>query len=155
MNKQKISLILLAVFAISIGLTLANAILEDRNTVENNTGTLTINNQTIHYENTGKCVEVIDGNTIQVYGIGKVQLTQVKTPQSNESGFTNAKSFVEEKCLGKNVYLDIDDKQPKDRYERTLAIVYTDTEDINRELIDNNLAEISYFEPSEFGKGEI
>ena len=52
------------------------------------------------YENAGKCVEVIDGNTIQVYGVGKVQLSQVKTPQKNESGFSDAKKFVEDKCLG-------------------------------------------------------
>ena len=63
--------------------------------------------------------------------------------------------FVEEKCLGKTVYLDIDDKQPQDKYGRTLAIVYTDTDDINKELIENKLAEISYFEPSEFKEGEI
>lgn len=155
MNKQKISLILLAVFIISIGLTLANGILNDNNTLENKTGTLTIKNKTINYDNAGKCVEVIDGNTIQVYGVGKVQLIQVKTPQSNESGFSNAKKFVEDKCLGKTVYLDIDDKQPQDKYGRTLAIAYTENEDINKELIENNLAEISYFEPSEFNKGEI
>ncbi|MDO5859693.1 thermonuclease family protein [Methanobrevibacter sp.] len=155
MNKRKISLILLAIFIISIGLTLVNSLLEDTNTSENKTGTLTIANQTIHYENLGKCVEVIDGNTIQVYGIGKVQLIQVKTPQINESGFSDAKRFVEERCLGKNVYLDIDNEQPKDKYGRTLAIVYTDSEDINKELIDRNLAKISYFEPSEFKKGEI
>jgi Micrococcal nuclease (thermonuclease) homologs len=53
------------------------------------------------------------------------------------------------------VYLDIDDKQPEDKYGRTLAIVYTDSADINKELIDNGLARISYFEPSEFEKGEV
>ena len=75
--------------------------------------------------------------------------------QKNESGFSDAKKFVEDKCLGKTVYLDIDNAQPKDKYERTLAIVYTDSEDINKALIENKLAEISYFEPSEFKKGEI
>ena len=117
--------------------------------------TITVENKTIHYDNAGKCIEVIDGNTIQVYGIGKVQLTQVKTPQANESGYSDAKKFVENKCLGKTVYLNIDDKQPQDKYGRTLAIAYTDTDDINRELIENKLAEISYFEPSEFKKGEL
>lgn len=155
MNKQKISLILLAVFIITIGLTLANALLSENNTIENKTGTITIGNETIKYENAGKCVDVIDGNTIQVYGVGKVQLSQVKTPDLNESGFSDAKKFVEDKCLGKTVYLNIDDAQPTDRYGRTLAIVYTDSEDINKELIENNMAEISYFEPSEFKKGEI
>ncbi len=155
MDKKKISIILLIIFLITIGLTIANLFLEDTNTVENKTGTLTVDNKTINYENAGKCVEVIDGNTIQVYGVGKVQLVQVKTPQQNESGFSDAKKFVEGKCLGKTVYLDIDDAQPKDKYDRTLAIVYTDTDDINKELIEKGLAEISYFEPSEFKKGEI
>ena len=153
MNKRKISIILLIVFSITIGLTIANAILDDTNTVNQKTGTLTIDNKTIRYDNAGKCVEVIDGNTIEVYGIGKVQLVQVKTPQLNESGFSNAKKFVEDKCLGKTVYLDIDDKQPKDKYDRTLAIVYTNDTNINRELLNNNLAKVSYFEPSEFEKG--
>ena len=155
MDKRKISIILLIIFLITIGLTIANALLDDSNSADAKTGTVTVGNKTVHYENSGKCVEVIDGNTIEVYGIGKVQLSQVKTPQSNESGFSDAKKFVEERCLGKIVYLDIDDAQPTDRYGRTLAIVYTDADDINRELIENNLAEISYFEPSEFKKGEI
>ena len=155
MDKQKISLILLIIFIISIAITITNSFISDSNAIENKTGTITISNKTVHYENAGKCVEVIDGNTIQVYGIGRVQLTQVKTPQMNESGFSDAKKFVEDKCLGKTVYLNIDHAQPQDRYGRTLAIVYTENEDINKELIDSKLAEISYFEPSEFKKGEI
>lgn len=155
MNKQKISIILLAIFLITLGLTIANTLLQDSNTIEKKTGTITIDNKTVHYENSGKCVEVIDGNTIRVYGVGTVQLSQIKTPQANESGFSDAKKFVEERCLGKIVYLDIDDAQPTDKYGRTLAIVYTDSEDINKALITNNLAEISYFKPSEFKKGEI
>lgn len=155
MKKQKIYLILLAVFLITIALTLANALLDDNNTIENKTGTLTVEGKTILYDNAGKCVDVIDGNTIQVYGIGKVQLSQVRTPDMNESGFSDAKNFVKDKCLGKMVYLDIDDIQHTDKYGRTLAIVYTDAEDVNKALIDSGMAEISYFEPSEFKKGEI
>lgn len=155
MDKRKISAVLLIIFLITIGFTIVNLFLDEPNTIENKTGTLTVGNKTVNYENAGKCVDVIDGNTIQVYGVGKVQLVQVKTPQVNESGFSDAKKFVEDKCLGKTVYLDIDNAQSKDKYDRTLAIVYTDSDDINRELIENNLAEISYFEPSEFKKGEI
>jgi micrococcal nuclease len=154
MNKKTISIILLIIFIITILLTLANVFLEDTNTQENQTGTLTIDNKTIHYEKAGKCLEVIDGNTIQVYGVGRVQLIQVGT-SDDEPAFSQAKNFVSDKCLGKTVYLDIDDKQPKDRYDRTLAIVYTNDTDINKELLKNNLAEISYFTPSEFKKGEV
>ena len=155
MNKKTTSLILLIIFLITSVLTIANVFLQDTNTDKNHTGNLTINNQTVHFEKSGKCIEVIDGNTIQVYGVGRVQLTQVDTPQAGQTGFGEAKSFVEDKCLGKIVYLNIDDAQPKDKYERTLAIVYTDSDNINKELINHGLADISYFEPSEFKKGEL
>lgn len=154
MNKKTISIILLIAFIITSILTVTNLFLEDSNTQENQTGTLTIDNRTVHYEKAGKCLRVIDGNTIEVYGIGKVQLTQVNITNS-DPGFSQAKKFVEDKCLGKTVYLDIDDKQPQDKYGRTIAIVYTENADINNELIANNLANISYFEPSEFKKGEV
>ena len=154
MNKKTVSIILLVIFLITMALTVANVFLGDANTEENKTGNLTIGNETVHYEKAGKCLEVIDGNTIQVYGVGRVQLVQVggvdKEPQ-----FSQAKNFVSDRCLGKTVYLDIDDKQPKDRYDRTLAVVYTEDADINRELLENNLAKISYFTPSEFKKGEV
>lgn len=154
MQKSNISIILLVIFAITIGLTAVNVFLPNSSS-EVTPGTLNINNTTIHYDNSGKCVEVIDGNTIQVYGVGRVQLAQVQTPNQGEVGFSEAKKLTEKECLGKTVYLDIDNKTPKDKYERTLAIVYTDSIDINRELINKNLAEISYFPPSEFKKGEI
>ena len=155
MNKKKISIILLIIFLITIGLTIANLFLEDSNNVEKKNGTLTIGNKTVHYDNAGKCVDVIDGNTIQVHGVGKVQLTQVKTPQANESGYSDAKKFVENKCLGKTVYLNIDDKQPQDKYGRTLAIAYTDTDDIKRELLQTKLAKIYSIAPSDIQKDKI
>ena len=154
MNRKTISIILLIIFIITVILTISNVFLTDSNTSENQTGTLTINNTTVHYEKAEKCIEVIDGNTIQVYGVGRVQLIQVKTPDT-EPEFSQAKNFVSDRCLGKTVYLDIDDKNPKDNYDRTLAIVYTNDTDINKELIDNNLANVSYFSPSEFKKGEV
>lgn len=154
MNKKTISIILLIVFLITCILTLANVFLNDANTQENQTGTLTIDNKTVHYEKAGKCLEVIDGNTIQVYGVGRVQLTQINIA-SEEPGFSQAKNFVTEKCLGKTVYLNIDDENPKDKYDRTLAVVYVEDCDVNGELLKNNLANISYFTPSEFKKGEV
>ena len=149
MNKKTISIILLAIFLITIAFTIANTFLNDNDTSQNQTGTLTIGNESVHYEKVGKCLEVIDGNTIQVYGVGKVQLTQVGSPTAE------ATQFVKDNCLGKTVYLDIDDKKPQDDYGRTLAIAYTEDCDINSELIDNGLAKVSYFEPSEFKKGEV
>ena len=149
MNKKTISTILLAIFLITIAFTVANAFLSENNSSQNQTGTLTIENRTVHYEKSGQCVEVIDGNTIQVYGVGRVQLTQVGSPTAE------ATQFVKDQCLGKTVYLDIDDEKPQDDYGRTLAIAYTEDCDVNSELLDNGFAKLSYFEPSEFKKGEV
>ena len=154
MNKKTVSTILILLFLITLLLTLANAFLKDSNTEEMENGTLILNNETKKYDKIGKCLDVIDGNTIQVYGVGKVQLVQIDI-YNEEPKFSEAKNFVIEKCLGKNVYLDIDDKQVKDKYGRTLAIVYTNNTDINKELLDENLAKISYFTPSEFEKGKV
>lgn len=149
MNRKLISIILLIIFITTLAITLSNALLKDTTVPENQTGTLTVDNKTVHYEKMGKCVEVIDANTIQVYGVGRVQLTQIGQPTAE------ANKYVTDKCLGKTVYLDIDDEKPEDDYGRTLAIVYTDSADINHELIKNNLVKTSYFEPSEFKKGEV
>ena len=108
MNKKTISAILLIIFLLTIILTTSNIFLQDRNNLENQSGTLTIKNKTVSYDNCGKCVKVIDGNTIQVYGIGAVQLSQIDLKDSD-----SAKKFVEEKCLGKTVYLNIDNETPK------------------------------------------
>ena len=54
MNKKTISIILLIIFLITAMLTLANAFLGDSNSLENQTGTLTIDNRTVHYEKSGK-----------------------------------------------------------------------------------------------------
>ena len=103
----------------------------------------------------GKCYKVVDGDTIWVEGIGKIRFVQVNTPERGEPGYHEAKDYVKEKCLGKTVYLDIDDKKHYDKYNRTLAIVYTENLDINRELLNENLAEIMYIPPSEFAKGTV
>lgn len=151
MKTKNIYIILLVILIVTSALTIINTFTEEK-TPEMKNGTLKINNESVKYDACGKCIDVIDGNTIQVYGVGKVQLTQIKI---NDTEFSKAKNFVSEKCLGKTVYLNIDDKQPKDKYGRTLAIVYTNETDINQGLINNNLAKISYFTPSEFKKGEI
>ena len=161
MDRKKISIILLAIFVITLAFTAANALLGDSNTSQNQTGTIQItdsatnNTKTVHYEKSGECLRVIDGDTIWVYGVGNVRLVQVDAPEKNQAGFSEAKKFVEDSCLSKTVYLDIDDREPKDDYDRALAIVYADGKNINRELLNKGLAKELYIPPSEFEKGQI
>ena len=161
MNKKTISLILLAAFILTALISGVNLFLEDTGSINDETGSLNITDsktneiKTVNYESAGKCVDVIDGDTIQVYGVGKVRLVQVDTPEKGAQKYTEAKKFVEEKCLGKKVYLNFDDAEPEDKYGRHLAIVYTESEDVNKELLNNGLAEMLFIPPSEFEKGEI
>jgi len=160
MKKENILKIFLVFFIGSflIGTTLEflpeNAFAED-----SQNGTLLIKDEitnettNVSYEAQGKCYNVIDGDTILVAGIGKVRLVGIDAPEKYQIGYSEAKNFVEKECLGKTVYLDIDDKRNQDKYGRTLAIVYTEDKNINKALLQKNLAKIMYIPPSEFVKG--
>ena len=80
MNKKSISIIFLIFFIIISFITIINVFLEDSQNNVTQSGVLLIDNEKKHYEKVGKCLDVIDGNTIHVYGVGKVQLTQIASP---------------------------------------------------------------------------
>lgn len=109
MDRKKISIILLAIFVITLAFTAANALLGDSNTSQNQTGTIQITDsdtnktKTVHYEKSGECLRVIDGDTIWVYGVGNVRLVQVDAPEKNQAGFSEAKKFVEDSCLSNSI----------------------------------------------------
>jgi len=102
------------------------------------------------YEASGYCYHVVDGDTIDVEGVGRIRLVGVNTPERGQPGYWEAKDFVEKMCLGKTVYLDIDDAKNYDKYGRILAVVYVDDMNLNAELLRRGYAEIMYIPPSEF-----
>lgn len=99
---------------------------------------------------TGTCYKVIDGDTIYVSGLGKVRFVGVNTPERGEDGYYEAKNYVKERCLGKEVTIDVDNAKHFDKYNRTLGVVYVDGSNLNQELLQKNLAEVMYIPPSEF-----
>jgi len=124
------------------------------------------------------CTKVYDGDTIRVSmrktssdgitykALVKVRLVGIDTPEVRhgkkraQPGAYAAKSFTKASCLGKTIYLDIDDEKPKDKYGRTLALVYLDQEtamkeegehlSLNADLLRKGLAKPLYIPPSEF-----
>ena len=107
-------------------------------------------------ERRGLVTQVIDGDTV-VIDNKRVRLIGIDTPELHptpEPGAIEAKQFVEGLCLGKEVGLDVDDIRPKDKYGRTLAVVYVDAGgswvNLNAELLRGGLAEVLYISPSEF-----
>lgn len=101
-------------------------------------------------EASGICTKVVDGDTIEVEGVGKVRLVGVNTPERGQNGSDTSKYFLEKLCLNKEVGLDIDDSKHEDSYSRTLAVVIVDGKNVNEMLLCEDLAEIMYIPPSEF-----
>jgi micrococcal nuclease len=103
-----------------------------------------------HYEKKGNCYHVVDGDTIDVEGVGRIRLVGVNTPERGQDGYQEAKDFVISQCLNKMVYLDVDDAKNYDKYGRVLAVVYVGDMNLNAELLKKGYAEIMYIPPSEF-----
>ena len=109
-----------------------------------------INNTTVKYEASGYCSYVVDGDTLDVDGVGRIRLVGVNAPEVGEPGYPEAKNFIKKMCLGKLVGLDIDDAKHYDKYGRILAVVYVGNVNINAELLKRGYAKIMYIPPSEF-----
>jgi hypothetical protein len=75
----------------------------------------------------GYVKNVVDGDTVDVsfniYGIQRVRLVGINTPDIGEEGYEEAKEFVNKTCWGEEVKLDVDDKKQYDPHYRILAVV--------------------------------
>lgn len=85
---------------------------------------------------TGKCVGVKDGDTIVVVLDGiqtTIRLAEVDCPEKRQAFGQKAKQFTSDLCFGKTVAVV---PRNKDRYGRTVGLVYIDENTIlNKELV--------------------
>jgi micrococcal nuclease len=99
---------------------------------------------------------VVDGDTLDIND-NRIRLSLVNTPERGQEGYMEAKKLVQNLCLNKKGEVDIDDGQRRgDRYGREVGVVYCDGINLNKVLIENNLAVIysRYCEISEFSNEE-
>ncbi len=96
----------------------------------------------------GYVKNVVDGDTVDVrfniYGIQRVRLVGVNTPEIGEEGYEEAEEFVNKTCLGEAVKLDVDDMKQYDTYYRILAVVYVNDTNLNEKLVKEGYAEVMY-----------
>ena len=106
----------------------------------------------------GYVKNVVGGDTVDVYfwifGIQRIRLVGVNTPEIDETGYEEAKEFVNKMCMWKEVKIDVDDKEQYDSYYRILAVVYVNETNINEKLVREGYAAIIYIPPSEFNPYE-
>lgn len=91
---------------------------------------------------TDKVTSVVDGDTIYIKNY-KIRLSLTNTPETDQAGFYEAKSFTTNLCpIDSIVIVDQDDKQPYDRYGRLLAKVTCSGKILNEELLKSGHATI-------------
>ena len=76
---------------------------------------------------TAWCTRVIDGDTIRCDIDGEsesIRLIGINTPEKGEPGWKEARDFVKELCLDKDIRIEFDVEQ-RDRYKRLLGYVFS------------------------------
>lgn len=100
----------------------------------------------------GVVVDVIDGDTIEVDGVGRVRLVGVDTPEMGDCGYDAARDQLAALVLGESVELVPGGVDDRDRYDRLLRYVDVDGVDAGLLLIEEGLAVSRY--DSRDGYGE-
>ncbi len=85
---------------------------------------------------------IIDGDTIESNKTS-IRLLGINTPERGELYYEEAKEFLENLVLNKTVNLKYG-KEHYDKYQRVLAYVFLDNQNINLKIIENGFANI-YF----------
>lgn len=104
----------------------------------------------------GQVTRVIDGDTIVLNNdIMRIRLAVVNTPERGEEGFSEATDFMKERCLNKLVIVDPDNNQDLS-FGRQVGVVYCDMMNMNKALLDSDLAEVDnrFCDETEFSNNE-
>ncbi len=101
---------------------------------------------------------VVDGDTLILSSGERIRLVGINTPEIGahaEAGGAEALEFVSSLLPpGTQVGINVDDLRPKDKYGRTLAVVFVRKKgqwcNLNAKLLQLGLAEPFFVPPSEF-----
>ncbi len=97
---------------------------------------------------------VLDGDTLQLDNDTRIRLLGLNTPEvggrykTTEPGGEQAKQWLKQQLQGQRVRLETD-MERQDKYQRSLAHVFTETgRHINLELVRNGLATVNIYPPN-------
>ena len=95
-----------------------------------------------------RVVRVIDGDTVQLRGVGRVRLIGVDTPERGSCFEDAATRFTEARIGGRRVRYELGEEET-DRYGRTLAYLYWDGKMHNVALVQRGFAETLTIPPND------
>ncbi len=73
-----------------------------------------------------RAYHVVDGDTFDTFPSGRVRLADINTPERGQPGYSEATNALRILVLDKTVYLDVDNVEVMDSYNRLVALVYVD-----------------------------
>jgi micrococcal nuclease len=99
----------------------------------------------------GVVERIVDGDTIELTGGVKIRYLMINTPETtggkNECYGSNAVTFNSDLVLGKTVTLDYD-TECTDRFDRTLAYVSVDGQEVNTLMLERGYACLLHIPPN-------
>lgn len=104
----------------------------------------------------GLVTKVVDGDTFDVEGFGRVRLADVDAPEMDTPAGKAARFFAETWLLDEIVHLDVDDMGVKDRYGRWICVAYIEDPDtgalvnFNYLLVSSGHAVVKDFKDNKF-----
>lgn len=92
----------------------------------------------------GTVVAVVDGDTVDVAGVGRVRLIGIDTPERGECGYAVATEALSAQALGRQVTLLAGAQDDTDRYGRLLRYVIVNGVDVGLAQVEQGLAVARY-----------
>ena len=92
----------------------------------------------------GVVTRVVDGDTVEVAGIGTIRVIGIDTPERGECGYDKASQVMADLVLDRTVTLVPGARDDVDRYERLLRYVDVDGTDAGLQLIRRGFAIARY-----------
>lgn len=94
-----------------------------------------------------RVIEVFDGDTVKLDTGEVIRLLGINAPETGQPYSSQSTQFLKETLLNRPVRIEYD-IQTKDRYNRTLAYLYSGSLFVNAELVKRGLAVIETIEPN-------
>jgi endonuclease YncB( thermonuclease family) len=92
----------------------------------------------------GVVTNIVDGDTIDVAGVGRIRVIGIDTPERGECGFDKASTVMADLVLGETVILVPGARDNTDRYDRLLRYIDVGNQDAGLQLIKRGLAIARY-----------
>ena len=101
-------------------------------------------------DDSGNVYNIVDGDTVDVSGVGRIRLADIDCPDVGEPGREEATNYISSLIYQKTVYVDIDDIYGTDTYGRIVAVLYvyydaTHVKNVNKAMLVSGHAVIWNF----------